>query len=250
VSGDDGDPSDRPPREEKRAKDLLAAGAAAVDPAMAARLRAFFGEAPAPRKPRWQPPPGWEAPPDASDRQERRQRALAAVDPGLVAAVSDRGASYGRTATPPAPPAPVLDLDLPRFDLGAWGLTFAGEAREVERPDDLRDALAEATPQALLRDLHRPVLTFRIAIHPVRLADPGVAAERVRDAIQGDYQVHMAELRLASAVAATDGADRRRVIWRSAWADAKPAVPSPVPKQLPDANDFRWFGDVGVDPDL
>jgi hypothetical protein len=64
----------------------LRAGASAVDPELAARLRAFFTEAgpayqPAPE---WTPPPGWEIPAESAEVIERREQALAAVQVRMI----------------------------------------------------------------------------------------------------------------------------------------------------------------------
>lgn len=100
--------------------------------------------------------------PDIAAVRERRQRAIAAVDPALLEAHRRRME---------APEAlirfkPAIDL---RVDPGVALLDVGmienrlrvAEPREVERPEDIEDQLREDnTPQALLRDLHRPELEF------------------------------------------------------------------------------------------
>jgi hypothetical protein len=49
-------------------------------------------------------------------------------------------------------------------------LAVMGEPREVERPDDLVDELKSCAPQALLRDLHRPVTEFPLTFERVDMA--------------------------------------------------------------------------------
>jgi len=248
---DDGDRPDR------RAGELIRAGEEAMeamDPALAARLKAFFGDAPpAPAaKPKWVPPPGWEVPELSAEEERRRelhrQEMLAAVQPRLLARLERDGERNATLVQPPVPPEPVLDPSLIRFDLGAWGLGFAGEAREVERSGDIGDALAEAAPQALLRDLHRPVFRFARKLVPHRLADPEAPGAEARAAMRQDYRIRLDGMIDRGALADLK-AGRRYWLRQLSWADARPATPTRRPSAVPDANDFKWFGDVGYDPD-
>lgn len=88
---------------------------------------------------------------------ERRNKALAAVDPALLAAIN------GRTEDRPVPIVfkPSIDLVIDEktafFDHDMLDRIAAiADPREVELSDALLDDLKECTPQALLRDLHRP----------------------------------------------------------------------------------------------
>ena len=93
--------------------------------------------------------------------RKRRAEAIAAVDPALLEAHRHRV----------EPPADLLkfqasidvrvDPNITRIDLARieHGHTIA-EPREVEIPEPLRDDLRDCTPQALLRDLHRPEFDF------------------------------------------------------------------------------------------
>ena len=93
--------------------------------------------------------------------RERRQKAIEAVDPAMLAA-------HTRRTTPPddllqfrAVIEPRIDPSVALFDHSMVDkqLTIA-EPREVEIPEQLRDDLKDCTPQSILRDLHRPELDF------------------------------------------------------------------------------------------
>lgn len=111
-------------------------------------------------------PPGED--PDFVERRKRQEAALAAIDPAWLAAFDHRMATLGDMVTPLPPLDLRVDPGIARFDhaMVEQHGTIA-EPREVERPPDLSDALAERTPQALLRDLHRPELDFYKAFERV-----------------------------------------------------------------------------------
>jgi hypothetical protein len=107
---------------------------------------------------------GADAPDDGGDeaRRTRRADALAAIDPALVARLAAR-ATVDITTMSRLPPAPLVVRDLSRVDPALIARTDAiAEPREVEIPEQLRDDLRECTPQALLRDLERPIFEFSI----------------------------------------------------------------------------------------
>jgi hypothetical protein len=52
-----------------------------------------------------------------------------------------------------------VDPSVALFDTAMIARQIA-EPREVEVPEELRDDMKDVTPQALLRDLHRPELSF------------------------------------------------------------------------------------------
>jgi hypothetical protein len=98
--------------------------------------------------------------PDVVAVRERREKAIAAVDPAMVEA-------HRRRTDAPEDLIrfkPMIEI---RVDPGVAFLDHAmiergsiAEPREVEIPDALRDDLRDCTPQALLRDLHRPEFDF------------------------------------------------------------------------------------------
>ena len=110
-----------------------------------------------------QPP----APPPVVDEEmaavrEQRARALAAIDPALVASIRER--TEERSATLIKFEAKIdvhVDEQFGAVDEGMVARAHSiAEPREVEISDQMRDDLNECTPQALLRDLHRAVFDF------------------------------------------------------------------------------------------
>lgn len=92
---------------------------------------------------------------------ERRERAVAAVDPALLDAIRMRTDDRPNPIVFKPTIDVVIDANTAFFDHGMVdrALTIA-EPREVEIPEALTDDLKECTPQALLRDLHRPETFF------------------------------------------------------------------------------------------
>lgn len=107
-------------------------------------------------------PAAFEADPEVKAVIERRDRALAAVDPALLETIRLRtDADPDRIL--------VFDYAIETRVAETFGAVDArlverggaiAEPREVEISDDLKDDLRDCTPQALLRDLHRPELDF------------------------------------------------------------------------------------------
>jgi hypothetical protein len=99
--------------------------------------------------------------PDRVAFQKQRAAALAAVDPNMLAAHRRRVERqhdlmlFEPRIEPRISPRMMM-LDQAMIDRGH---TLA-DPREYELPDDLDVAMQERTPQALLRDLHRPELVF------------------------------------------------------------------------------------------
>jgi hypothetical protein len=98
--------------------------------------------------------------PDIVAVRERREKAIAAVDPAMVE-------WHRRRTDAPEDLIKFKAMIEIRVDPGVAFLDHAmierasiAEPREVEIPDALRDDLRDCTPQALLRDLHRPELDF------------------------------------------------------------------------------------------
>ncbi|HMG21605.1 MAG TPA: hypothetical protein VK607_09825 [Kofleriaceae bacterium] len=147
--------NDNHPSGDKKVKDLLDSGARAD-------LERWFGlpsfEAMSERGVEVQPPP---EDPAFVARRKRQEEALAAVDPAMLERHRRRTDAMAAAVVPLPPLALCLDTGIARFDAAMLEqrMTVA-EPREVERPGDLEDALTERTPQALLRDLHRPELDF------------------------------------------------------------------------------------------
>ena len=102
-----------------------------------------------------------EEDPDVTAVRERRQKAIEAIDPAMVE-------RHRKRIEPPdwlVKERPTIELkirpDITMLDQSMIerGSSIA-EPREVEISEELRDDLKDCTPQALLRDLHRPELDF------------------------------------------------------------------------------------------
>ena len=94
--------------------------------------------------------------------REQRERAVACVDPALVARIEHRVEKNPETLLTFAARIEVrVDPDVAMLDLAMIERVHTvAEPREVERPDDIEDHLKDRAPQALLRDLHRPETDF------------------------------------------------------------------------------------------
>lgn len=99
--------------------------------------------------------------PDVVAVRERRQKAIEAVDPAMVEAHRRRMESPETLIRFKAMIEIRVDPDVSLLDHQMIAKQSAiAEPREVEISEQLRDDLRDCTPQALLRDLHRPELDF------------------------------------------------------------------------------------------
>lgn len=99
--------------------------------------------------------------PEMLEVRRKRAEAIAAVDPALVEAHRKRTDPPADLIKFTATLEVKVDPDLSAIDLKMIESQHASlEPREIEIPEELRDDLHDCTPQALLRDLHRPELTF------------------------------------------------------------------------------------------
>jgi len=115
-----------------------------------------------------EPPP---RDPDLEAAREQRAKAIAAVDPELVEAHRRRVESGEALIRFQAVIDVRVDPLLTQIDLARIEQKQSiAEPREVEIPDQLRDDLADCTPQAILRDLHRPELYFDKVFEVVDMA--------------------------------------------------------------------------------
>jgi hypothetical protein len=136
--------------------------AESIDEATRADLERWFG-LPSFQQLAEQPqaPPTPAPDPEWSEFRKRRADALAAVDPNMVEAHRRRVERQRELKLFQSEIEPRIRTDITMIDHAAIdrGHTIA-EPRTYELPSDLEDALTERTPQALLRDLHRPELSF------------------------------------------------------------------------------------------
>ncbi|MBA3456731.1 MAG: hypothetical protein H0T42_26815 [Deltaproteobacteria bacterium] len=110
--------------------------------------------------------------PDMVAVRERRAKAIEAVDPGLLEAhrrrtdgpVDDLLKFKATITLRVKEDVSVIDIAMIERKL------LIAEARELQRPEDIDEQLEDNTPQALLRDLHRPELSFEKTFELVDMA--------------------------------------------------------------------------------
>jgi hypothetical protein len=176
-------------------------------------------------------PPPEAADPEVAAVRERRERAIAAVEPRMLDEIAARATSRAT----PRRERPAIELRLREHmtiaDLEAAqrGGSLA-EPREVELPPDMQDDLKECTPQALLRDLHRAELDFEKTFEVVdmaadqRLDIVAMVAEAMRTA----WRLTAADIGGASPQAeATQLIAELRAERRTPWAALWTAKPLP-----------------------
>lgn len=113
---------------------------------------------------------GREAPDSGLTRHERWQRAEFELDPVLVADLERRETEADSFRAQTGTLAVSSDTFASMTGVEKWQFSDAAERRDTERPWELAGLLAEVTPQAVLRDLHRPVKDFgAIQLEPTLL---------------------------------------------------------------------------------
>ena len=166
-TGDPDDPGDK----DVRVKQLLDGKASlddVVDAATQAELQKWF------QLPSFQQVAEAEGPVDAEleEVRERRAKAMAAVDPALLERIRVRTEVQPETLLRHTWHVDIhVDPSIALFDeaMAERGHHIA-EPREVELSDELKDDLKDCTPQALLRDLHRPELVFEKVFEVIDMA--------------------------------------------------------------------------------
>lgn len=99
--------------------------------------------------------------PEIAAVRKRRDEAIAAVDPAMLEAHRRRTDAPENLIKFKAVIDVRIDPDVALLDHAMIERSGGvAEPREVEIPDALRDDLRDCTPQALLRDLHRPEFDF------------------------------------------------------------------------------------------
>lgn len=214
-----------------------------ADPELLARIAAWFGDGEPVVSASCAPPPA----PDP-----RLAEIEASLDPLLVDRLErwTHGGDALLTFTA-NPLGSAIDESLALFAIAA-AASPPDEEREYWQPDDIREALDEHnTPQAVLRDLFRPIMYFGdIELRPVETGlerlgvDPTAA---VRQAVSEPLSAALGPL--PPEIIASDRAELREIMARP-WQDSKPDTPS-QPSAVPDMDHYMWFGvEGGYDPDV
>ncbi len=102
-------------------------------------------------------------------RQERQQKALEAVDPAWLEAHRKRTDPPDDLLRFRAQIEVRIDPSIALLDMRMIESVTA-EPREREIPEPLRDDMRDCTPQALLRDLHRPEIDFEKTFDVIDMA--------------------------------------------------------------------------------
>ena len=159
--------------DDPKAKELLSGEAKldeVVDEATRKELERWFGlpsidaeEAALPKPP---------ADRELEEAKKRRAWAIEAVDAGFLAQINERVKDRSDELFQFKPDLEVhVDPEIAAFDHAMLAKVGAvADPREVERPEDLGDEMKSVAPQALLRDLHRPVTDFTMQLERVDVA--------------------------------------------------------------------------------
>lgn len=149
-----------------------------VDEKTAAELQRWFGlPSFTELEEKGQPPP---LSPEEEADQAKRAETLAAVADWMMSGLDYRHHHAWDLIQFKALIDVRVKADLPLFqEARLQRIQASTEVREVERPYDIEDELKDQTPQALLRDLHRPVLSFEKQYEvpeepPILVVDPVV----------------------------------------------------------------------------
>jgi len=155
--------------------------------------------------------------PEVAEVRARRDKALAAIDPRLLASIDQRNAARATAIDERAPPPTLADRRTALVDLGMIDRGYQiGEPYEMQLPQGMDDDLKECAPQALLRDLHRPESDFTKQLEIVDyLAQIRIDVVReVRVAMTTRWQIELAPLPYASSRAAMlAGRAEHRLPW-------------------------------------
>lgn len=220
--------------DEPRVRDLLRkpeAEGSVSDPALVAQLAAWFDlpsfaslddAARAAAVPAAEPDPHAEA---REQVKRRRAEATANVDPAMVLLLERHAIAAARLVRPVPPPRPWEDpARVLAFDEASVPpLPDPDEQPDVPIPPQLIKDLKTCTPQAFLRDLHRPEKEFYVTLQPPFVDDedppPPDPMAPVRETLRRDYRVGTT-IAPAAATMATSWADLRARL-AIPWAEGK-----------------------------
>ena len=185
--------------------------------------------------------------PDVTAYHANIARACEAVDPAMVAYVERH---YERADE-------LSEREVPKLHLEQEVACYSPEPAPrvgivppsyYEQPHWIGEALAQQnTPQAVLRDLSRPVHDFsNVAMELTEFHSDITGQERrrvTRDLMATRYQADIKGISLAWAESRAGLAELFELL-SAPWEDSKPATPMPRPSKFgPSWDNARWFGD-------
>ncbi len=236
---------------ESRVSDLIKQDQPVCDPSLEARLAQQFGtsgppQASSSKNQALRPRPRTLSPQE--QRQQSMRKAATHADPALLTRLEHQGKTAANMATlhKLRTPPPVLAVEAPLrdFDVAEWGLRSGSEELYRERPPDIDAALEQNSPQAVLRDLYRPVSHFPAPI--LKLQDLGIdrtgsrARHTVDETMRASYTVRIDQAPLAKDCIAKDMANLRNQL-HEPWDNIQlPTRPQLDPQALA-ALDHQWF---------
>ena len=223
-----------------------------LDPVTIAQLAAWFG---APASGVVVPQTADAADEDDSlwrERRERERHVEASVDHKLMAKLHAWiEKSDGLTHLPP-PMTLGIEREMSRLDMSVWRVRSV-ETVERERPEDIADGLKEPVPQAVLRDLHRPVMNWRYLLLEQSLGmDVGgmQSIERIRETTHTPYRVRMEQELIASQLVYRDMRDLANQL-EEPWDEIEIPEENRSTSSLGRTpEDILWFGAIGFDPTI
>ncbi|WP_428268847.1 hypothetical protein [Haliangium sp.] len=244
-------PSDPP--SDLRVGDLLSGHVAddELDPETRAQLAAWFG-----------PPGAVPTPkPSAGVGPRPARTALEGVDPGFLDTLERKWRDHAplvgvREQASIAATTSATTRSPCGFDIDAWSLPApADDERSYDRPEDISDDLKESVPQAVLRDLHRPEQQWPLRLLP---QDMGLdvagaeASEQIRTVLAHSLMIRMDDEPVPARLMADDMNELRSRLRDESWEASyvPPEQRAGTVSYLPTAEDLKWFGMVGFDPDL
>jgi len=176
----------------------------------------------------------------------RRARAAEVAASGALLGQLEKNADRYRGALSPRPVVETkFDSTIARFDLTKWGVRTSGAPTERTRPEDIGEALNAQTPQALLRDLHRPIPSLApIALDEQYLAPRTGAAEtaEIKQLVGSRYAINPCEILRTPRLVSETMAELRQRLDDEPWADCRPEKPQPFGSSMPNADLMKWFG--------
>lgn len=188
---------------------------------------------------------------EPDDRTRLYRRIDEAADQEFLARLESKTHAGDAFIRLPEPLTLPIERKLSKLDLDIWRVHVI-DTRDWERPDDVVEGLAESVPQAILRDLHRPVLEWRTLFlsHDLGVDIAGArSTSNIHELMATPQRVRMSNYAIASHDAAATMTDLRAHI-DEPWDEIEIPEERRAGMSTRTPEDFLWFGSVGYDPEL